>query len=115
MFASDRKMRGNPALSQTRGSRSRRSGHRGAKIAHCEADRVGNRFGVAPGSGINVHYSAFNTVYLFLQKQAHRPFLKRYLKRDEILKQIQGCDAELQEALGMFSVSAHLTFVSGGV
>ncbi|KAK1225756.1 hypothetical protein PQX77_011299 [Marasmius sp. AFHP31] len=51
---------------------------------------------------------SFNTVYLFLQKQAHRPFLKRYLKRDEILKQIQGCDSELQEALGMFSLSIQI-------
>ncbi|KAL0058574.1 hypothetical protein AAF712_014737 [Marasmius tenuissimus] len=51
---------------------------------------------------------SFNTVYLFLQKQAHRPFLKRYLKRDEILKQIQGCDTELQEALGMFSLSIQI-------
>ncbi|KAK7046148.1 hypothetical protein VNI00_007151 [Paramarasmius palmivorus] len=51
---------------------------------------------------------AFNAVYVFLQKQAHRPFLKRYLKRDEILKQIEGCDAELQEALGMFSLSIQI-------
>ncbi|ESK86494.1 hypothetical protein Moror_9860 [Moniliophthora roreri MCA 2997] len=51
---------------------------------------------------------AFNTVYIFLQKQAHRPFLKRYLKRDEILRQIEGCDAELQEALGMFSLSIQI-------
>ncbi|KAG7086098.1 hypothetical protein E1B28_003613 [Marasmius oreades] len=51
---------------------------------------------------------AFNSVYVFLQKQAHRPFLKRYLKRDEILRQIQGCDVELQEALGMFSLSIQI-------
>ncbi|KAF9255884.1 hypothetical protein L218DRAFT_911907 [Marasmius fiardii PR-910] len=51
---------------------------------------------------------AFNSVYVFLQKQAHRPFLKRYLKRDEILSQIQGCDAELKEALGMFSLSIQI-------
>ncbi|EEB90296.1 hypothetical protein MPER_11513, partial [Moniliophthora perniciosa FA553] len=51
---------------------------------------------------------AFNAVYIFLQKQAHRPFLKRYLKRDEILKQIEGCDAQLQEALGMFSLSIQI-------
>ncbi|KAL0570529.1 hypothetical protein V5O48_011438, partial [Marasmius crinis-equi] len=51
---------------------------------------------------------AFNSVYTFLQKQAHRPFLKRYIKRDEILKQISGCDAELQQALGMFSLSIQI-------
>jgi abelson tyrosine-protein kinase 1 len=39
-----------------------------------------------------------------MQKQINRPFLKRYLKRDEILGNIQGCDAALNNALGMFGV-----------
>ncbi|KAF9462806.1 hypothetical protein BDZ94DRAFT_1260375 [Collybia nuda] len=51
---------------------------------------------------------AFNDVHHFLQKQVHRPFLKRYLKRDEILKQIDGCDQGLGEALGMFSLSIQI-------
>lgn len=34
----------------------------------------------------------------------HRPFLKRYLKRDEILFNITACDAVLNDALGMFGV-----------
>jgi abelson tyrosine-protein kinase 1 len=34
----------------------------------------------------------------------NRPFLKRYLRRDEILRDIATCDAELGGALGMFSV-----------
>ena len=38
----------------------------------------------------------------------HRPFLKRYLKRDEILSSITACDAVLNEALGMFGVSVFL-------
>lgn len=37
----------------------------------------------------------------------HRPFLKRYLKRDEILASITFCDALLNDALGMFGVSKH--------
>jgi hypothetical protein len=44
-------------------------------------------------------------VYAFMQKQINQPFLYRYLKRDEILKEIGGCDAELGNALGMFGVS----------
>jgi abelson tyrosine-protein kinase 1 len=34
----------------------------------------------------------------------HRPFLKRYLKRDEILFNIKSCDAALTDALGLFGV-----------
>ena len=34
----------------------------------------------------------------------HRPFLKRYLKRDEILSSITSCDAALNDALEMFGV-----------
>jgi hypothetical protein len=43
-------------------------------------------------------------VYQFLQKQTERPFLKRYLKRDEILRQISGCDASLSGSVSAFSV-----------
>ncbi|THU90560.1 hypothetical protein K435DRAFT_968632 [Dendrothele bispora CBS 962.96] len=51
---------------------------------------------------------SFNICLAFLQKQGHRPFLKRYLKRDEILKQLGACNAALQEALGMFSLSIQI-------
>ena len=43
-------------------------------------------------------------VYKFLQKQTDRPFLKRYLKRDEILRQIATCDASLSDSVNAFSV-----------
>jgi hypothetical protein len=43
-------------------------------------------------------------VYQFLQKQTERPFLKRYLKRDEILRQISACDASLSDSVSAFSV-----------
>ena len=49
--------------------------------------------------------SSFRSVHILLQKQVHRPFIKRYLKRDEITRNINGCDAELKDALMMFSVS----------
>jgi len=43
-------------------------------------------------------------------KQVNRPFLIRYLKRDEILKEIQGCDTKLSNALGAFDVCIFLLF-----
>lgn len=39
-----------------------------------------------------------------MQKQVNRPFIKRYLKRDDILEAIQVSDTELNNALNMFSV-----------
>lgn len=39
-------------------------------------------------------------------KQSHRPFIKRYLQRDEIQRALAGCDNSLSDALGMFSVSS---------
>ena len=58
---------------------------------------------------------SFNDVFAFLQKQAHRPFLHRYLKRDEILRSIAGCDARLSDALGQFGVcQSYLKFLFRG-
>jgi hypothetical protein len=45
-----------------------------------------------------------------LLKQAHRPWIKCYLKRDEILGMIEECGQGLTEALEMFSVSGVLLF-----
>ena len=53
-------------------------------------------------------YRAFKAVHILLQKQVHRPFLKRYLKRDDILRNINGCDAALSDALSLFSVRIRL-------
>jgi len=44
-----------------------------------------------------------------MQRQVNRPFIKRYLKRDDILRAIQGCDAELNNALNMFSVCGSIS------
>ncbi|KAK7005721.1 kinase domain-containing protein [Favolaschia claudopus] len=52
--------------------------------------------------------SSFTQVHNFMVKQANRPFLKRYLKRDEILRDIAGCDKSLGEALGMFGLSIQI-------
>ncbi len=49
-------------------------------------------------------YRAFTDVLYFLTKMGHRPFIERYLKRDEILSNIASCDAALNDALGLFGV-----------
>jgi abelson tyrosine-protein kinase 1 len=36
--------------------------------------------------------------------QGNRPFLKRYLKRDEIMREIAGCDTALGDAFALFNV-----------
>lgn len=48
---------------------------------------------------------SFREVHRFLVKQSHRPFIKRYLQRDEIQRALVGCHNSLSDALGMFSVS----------
>lgn len=41
----------------------------------------------------------------FLERQNRRPFLKRYLKRDEIERDVVACHTALTDALSMFEVS----------
>src|SRR5258708_26069365 len=60
-------------------------------------------------------YRAFTEVLYFLTKMGHRPFLKRYLRRDEILFSIASCDAALNDALGMFGVSLFFNSNSLGI
>ena len=49
---------------------------------------------------------SFEGVHHFLIKLSNRPFLKRYLRRDEILREISACDSSLRDALGLFGVSS---------
>ena len=49
--------------------------------------------------------SSFSLVRDLIHKANHRPFIKRYLKRDDFLRQISECDQSLVDVLGMFSVS----------
>ena len=48
--------------------------------------------------------SSFREVHRFLVKQSHRPFIKRYLQRDEIQRALGACHSGLTDALGMFNV-----------
>lgn len=51
---------------------------------------------------------SFTAVQTFLLKQARRPFLKRYLKRDEILSEIEECDKALADALNVFGIQIQI-------
>ncbi|RDB18261.1 Dual specificity protein kinase splA [Hypsizygus marmoreus] len=73
-----------------------------------EVKDAGDTVGSELAAPITKLVESFTDVHTFLQKQIHRPFLKRYLKRDEILAQINGCRAGLEEALGMFSLSIQI-------
>ena len=47
---------------------------------------------------------SYKEVHRFLTRQIHRPFIKRYLQRDEIQRALAGCHNSLTDALGMFNV-----------
>ena len=49
---------------------------------------------------------SFEGIHRFLIKLINRPFLKRYLRRDEILRDLSDCDSSLRDALGLFGVSS---------
>ncbi|KAF9523670.1 hypothetical protein CPB83DRAFT_862451 [Crepidotus variabilis] len=51
---------------------------------------------------------SYLTIYRFMDKQVHRPWLKRYLKRDEIMGEISGCDVALRDALALFNISIQI-------
>ena len=50
------------------------------------------------------NYRSYMGVYRFMLRQRNQPWLKRYLKRDEILREISSCDSMLRDALTLFGV-----------
>lgn len=54
--------------------------------------------------------SAFKNILEILTKQNRRPFLKRYLKREEAREELVWCDSLLSDALQLFDVSCHFHF-----
>ncbi|THH30137.1 hypothetical protein EUX98_g4033 [Antrodiella citrinella] len=51
---------------------------------------------------------AFVGVHHLVVKIVHRPFLKRYLKRDDIAREITECDARLGDAMSVFGISIQI-------
>ncbi|KAJ6608478.1 hypothetical protein B0H10DRAFT_1815660 [Mycena sp. CBHHK59/15] len=73
-----------------------------------ETHEAGDKVQKEMAKPIDTLVETFTQVRDFLLKQAHRPFLKRYLKRVEILTQIAICDTSLGDAMGMFSLSVQM-------
>ncbi|KAJ7731571.1 hypothetical protein DFH07DRAFT_755579 [Mycena maculata] len=73
-----------------------------------EVREMGNKVEQEMAQPLAKLIESFTQVHDFLVKQAHRPFLKRYLKRDEIVREISSCDTSLSDALGMFSLSIQM-------
>ena len=51
---------------------------------------------------------SFESIHSFLIKLTNRPFLKRYLRRDEISRDLSDYDCSLRDALALFSVSSKM-------
>ncbi|KAJ7496034.1 hypothetical protein B0H11DRAFT_2001603 [Mycena galericulata] len=73
-----------------------------------EIKEAGEHVGDELAMPIEKLVGSFTSVHTFMLKQVHRPFLKRYLKRDEIIRDIAGCDKALGEALSMFGLSIQI-------
>ncbi|KAI0820557.1 hypothetical protein BC628DRAFT_1397178 [Trametes gibbosa] len=73
-----------------------------------EIAEAGDSVGVELQAPVTRLVESFREVYRFLVKQTHRPFIKRYLQRDEIQRALVGCHNSLSDALGMFSLSIQI-------
>ncbi|TFK19552.1 TKL/TKL-ccin protein kinase [Coprinopsis marcescibilis] len=52
--------------------------------------------------------STFDNVLDLMNKQSRRPFLKRFLKREEISSDISECDGQLTDAVSLFGLSIQI-------
>ncbi|KAH7920215.1 hypothetical protein BV22DRAFT_1098519 [Leucogyrophana mollusca] len=74
----------------------------------CEIEEAGDEVGEELVGPVGRLTSALHEVHAFLQRQLHRPFLKRYLRRDEIMREISACDRALGDVVGMFGISIQI-------
>ncbi|KAF8838960.1 hypothetical protein BDN67DRAFT_932949 [Paxillus ammoniavirescens] len=51
---------------------------------------------------------ALNQIRAFLETQLHRPFLKRYLRRDEISRELMACNRAITDVGSMFGMSIQI-------
>ncbi|OSC98358.1 hypothetical protein PYCCODRAFT_1480695 [Trametes coccinea BRFM310] len=73
-----------------------------------EIAEAGDDVGVELQAPVHRLVESFKEVHRFLVKQSHRPFIKRYLQRDEIQRALVGCHNSLTDAMGMFSLSIQI-------
>lgn len=46
----------------------------------------------------------------FLETQLHRPFLKRYVRREEVARELAACNEAITDAASRFGVSVSYSF-----
>ncbi|KAI0742205.1 hypothetical protein C8Q80DRAFT_1186590 [Daedaleopsis nitida] len=73
-----------------------------------EIAEAGDDVGVELQSPLIRLLESYRQVHRFLVKQTHRPFIKRYLQRDEIQRALSGCHNSLNDALSMFNTSIQI-------
>ncbi|KAF7317864.1 Protein kinase domain-containing protein [Mycena kentingensis (nom. inval.)] len=73
-----------------------------------EVRSMGNKVEEDMKDALEKLIETFTQVRDLLIKQAHRPFLKRYLRREETVRDIAGCDTAITDALAMFSISVQM-------
>ncbi|KAJ7468556.1 hypothetical protein FB451DRAFT_1039630, partial [Mycena latifolia] len=73
-----------------------------------EVHETGDMVEKEMGNPMEKLVETFTQVREFLLQQAHQPFFKRYLKKEEILRAIAGCDASLSDAINMFSLQVQM-------
>ncbi|KDQ11798.1 hypothetical protein BOTBODRAFT_35049 [Botryobasidium botryosum FD-172 SS1] len=56
--------------------------------------------------------ASFEMIHRMMKKQAERPFIKRYLKRDEVLQQIRECNESLSDSMSVFNLSIQFRLLS---
>ncbi|KAJ2913972.1 hypothetical protein MD484_g6448, partial [Candolleomyces efflorescens] len=73
-----------------------------------EVHEAGDTVGQESAAPIGKLEDTFQGVLQFMQKQVQRPFLKRYLNRNEIQRDLDVCDEGLRDALSLFSLSIQI-------
>ncbi|KAH7911476.1 hypothetical protein BJ138DRAFT_1135374 [Hygrophoropsis aurantiaca] len=71
----------------------------------CEIQEAGDQVADELQHPIDKLTAALNEVYNFLTRLIRRPFIKRYLRRLEIMREIAACDRALADVLAMFGIS----------
>ena len=69
-----------------------------------EIAEAGDEVGVELQPPLARLVESYKEVHRFLNRQSHRPFIKRYLQRDEIQRELAECYNSLTDALRMFNV-----------
>ncbi|KAF5329372.1 hypothetical protein D9619_009450 [Psilocybe cf. subviscida] len=73
-----------------------------------EVARAGDTLGESLRQPIEKLEESFTFVLTFVLQQSKRPWLKRYLRRDEIPREIADCDSRLRDALALFGISIQI-------